>query len=44
MLVIERKLTLPLMRVAPEHYAAFASFCRSVDAAEDKELVVGLPK
>jgi hypothetical protein len=43
-LVIERKLTLPLMRVAPEHYPTFAAFCRSVDAAEDRELVVGLPR
>lgn len=41
--VIERKLALPQMRVLPGDYAAFAAFCRKVDAAEAKELVVKLP-
>ena len=41
-LVIERKVRLPLMRVTPEDYKVFASFCRMVDAAEAKELMVGL--
>jgi hypothetical protein len=41
-LVVERKLALPLMRVTPESYPAFASFCRQVDAAEAQELFVQL--
>jgi hypothetical protein len=41
-LVLERKVRVPLMRVKPEGYAAFAGFCRMVDAAEAKEIVVGM--
>jgi cellulose synthase operon protein C len=43
MLIVERKLELPQMRVAPDDYPAFASFCHAVDAAEAKELLVKLP-
>jgi Tfp pilus assembly protein PilF len=42
-LVVERKLALPLMRITPQHYPAFALFCQQVDAAEAKELFVQLP-
>jgi hypothetical protein len=41
-LVIERKLALPPMRIAIKDYPAFATFCRMVDAAEAKELLVKL--
>jgi tetratricopeptide (TPR) repeat protein len=41
-LVVERKLAVPLMRVTPESYPAFATFCRQVDAAEAQELFVQL--
>ncbi|MEM1414844.1 MAG: hypothetical protein AAGH15_08080 [Myxococcota bacterium] len=36
--VLERRLRLPMMRVEPEAYAAFATFCRAVDEAEGREL------
>ncbi|HMI93739.1 MAG TPA: hypothetical protein VK509_20335 [Polyangiales bacterium] len=42
-IVVERSLRVPPMRVRPEQYPAFASFCRAVDAAEAKELLVRLP-
>jgi tetratricopeptide (TPR) repeat protein len=41
-LVIERKVELPVMRVTTKDYAAFATFCRTVDVAEAKELLVQL--
>ncbi|MEO0325918.1 MAG: hypothetical protein AAF447_23410, partial [Myxococcota bacterium] len=37
-LVLTRRLRLPMMRVAPEDYAAFVRFCRAVDEAEAREL------
>jgi hypothetical protein len=40
---ITRSVRLPLMRVEPEQYAAFANFCRTADALEASELVVELP-
>jgi hypothetical protein len=43
-LVIERQVRVPLMRVSPRAYPAFAAFCRMVDTAEARELVVGLPQ
>jgi cellulose synthase operon protein C len=42
-LTLTRNLNLPLMRVKPEEYAAFAQFCRDVDLAEASELGVALP-
>jgi tetratricopeptide (TPR) repeat protein len=42
-LVIERRLDVPLMRVPPNAYPAFATFCRQVDQAEAKELAIKLP-
>jgi tetratricopeptide (TPR) repeat protein len=42
-LELTRSLRLPLMRVKPEEYGAFAQFCRSVDLAEASELGVALP-
>jgi hypothetical protein len=42
-IVVERSLRVPPMRVRPDQYPAFASFCRAVDAAEAKELLVRLP-
>jgi hypothetical protein len=42
-LEITRSLHIPLMRVKPEEYGAFAQFCRSVDLAEASELGVALP-
>jgi hypothetical protein len=42
-LEITRRLHLPLMRVKPEEYGAFAQFCRGVDLAEASELGVALP-
>jgi cellulose synthase operon protein C len=41
-LVIERTLRLPAMRIGVKDYGAFAAFCRMVDAAEGKELLVKL--
>ena len=38
-LVIERSVRLPNMRIAPGEYGAFARFCREADAAEARELV-----
>ena len=40
--VVERSLRVPRMRVRPEQYPTFASFCQAVDAAEAKELLVRL--
>ena len=37
-----RSLRVPRMRVRPEQYPTFASFCQAVDAAEAKELLVRL--
>jgi tetratricopeptide (TPR) repeat protein len=42
-IVIERKIGVPLMRVAKAAYSSFAGFCRMVDLAEAKELLVKLP-
>lgn len=42
-LVIERALELPVMRVTTKDYGAFSTFCRMVDLAESKELLVKLP-
>jgi tetratricopeptide (TPR) repeat protein len=42
-LEITRSLRVPLMRVSPEEYGAFAQFCRTVDQAEASELGVALP-
>jgi hypothetical protein len=42
-LELTRTLHLPLMRVKPDEYGAFAQFCRSVDLAEASELGVALP-
>lgn len=41
-LVVERRIQLSPMRVAPKDYPAFASFCHRVDVVEAKELVLGL--
>ncbi len=38
---IRRSLKLPVMRIEPRQYRAFAEFCRKVDEAEAKEIVVG---
>jgi tetratricopeptide (TPR) repeat protein len=43
-LLLQRSLHVPLMRVLPTDYAAFAQFCRAVDSAESQELVVVLGK
>jgi tetratricopeptide (TPR) repeat protein len=40
--VLERKLELPQMRVTPADYAELAAFCQRVDVAEAKELLVKL--
>ncbi|HEX7476575.1 MAG TPA: DUF3857 domain-containing protein [Polyangiales bacterium] len=42
-LVVERNLTLPAMRVSPEQYPVFTEFCRRVDQAEGREMPIGLP-
>ena|GEM_PF-849708 len=39
-LVLDREVHVPLMRIAPTDYPAFASFCRSADEAEARELVL----
>lgn len=41
-LSLTRTLVLPPMRVAPKDYPAFADFCRKVDEAEARELLVVL--
>ena len=41
--IIDKTLDLPIMRVPQAQYAAFAGFCRAVDVAEAKEMVVKLP-
>ena len=38
-----RSLRMPIMRVAPDSYGKFASFCRAVDQAEAGELTIQLP-
>jgi hypothetical protein len=40
--LLERNLRVPAMRVRPDQYPTFASFCQAVDAAEAKELLVRL--
>jgi hypothetical protein len=40
---ITRRVRLPLQRVTPSDYPAFAGFCRSVDLAEAAELAIALP-
>jgi hypothetical protein len=40
---ITRRVRLPLQRVTPSDYPAFAGFCRTVDLAEAAELAVALP-
>lgn len=40
---LTRTLRLPLLRVTPEEYPAFANFCRGADALEASELVLELP-
>jgi tetratricopeptide (TPR) repeat protein len=42
--VIEREFLLPIQRVQPEAYAAFAAFCRAIDVHEEEELRVILPE
>lgn len=42
-IVMRRSLRLPIARVAPDGYPAFASFCRGIDALEASELVLDLP-
>ena len=37
---IRSNLKLPVMRIEPHDYGAFAEFCRKVDQAEAKEIVV----
>jgi len=41
-LVIRRSLRLPVMRVTPREYPAFAAFCRAVDEAEAREVALSL--
>jgi hypothetical protein len=40
---LRRSLRLPIARVEPGDYAAFAAFCRGADAIEASELVIELP-
>jgi hypothetical protein len=40
---IERRIHMPVMRVAAREYPAFATFCREVDAAEGRQLVFVMP-
>jgi hypothetical protein len=42
-IVIDKTLTIPVMRVPQAQYQTFAGFCRMVDVAEAKEMVVKLP-
>ncbi len=41
-LTVTRSLLVPPQRIEPEDYARFAEFCRSIDAAEKREVVVGV--
>jgi tetratricopeptide (TPR) repeat protein len=41
--VLERSLRMPVLRVAPAEYPAFADFCRAVDLAEATELAIKMP-
>ncbi|MBN1916785.1 MAG: tetratricopeptide repeat protein [Verrucomicrobia bacterium] len=41
---IERDHILPIQRVQPADYAAFAAFCRAIDQNEEDELKVTLPE
>jgi hypothetical protein len=40
---VTRRVRVPLQRVTPPDYPAFAAFCRAVDLAEAGELAVALP-
>jgi cellulose synthase operon protein C len=42
-IVIERELKVPLMRVSPEGYPAWAAFCRGADEAANREVHLTLP-
>ena len=42
-IIIDKTLDLPIMRVTQGQYPTFAGWCRMVDLAEAKELVVKLP-
>jgi tetratricopeptide (TPR) repeat protein len=42
-LVIERRVRIPVMRVAVDRYAAFAEFCRAVDQLEAREIRFAVP-
>jgi hypothetical protein len=37
---LQRTLQVPAMRIEPDVYPAFSSFCRKVDAAEGRELLL----
>jgi len=41
--LISRSLRMPVLRVTPEAYAKFSSFCRAVDLAEAGEISVHMP-
>ncbi len=41
--VIQRSVRLPAMRIEPATYEQFARFCRDVDAAEAREIVLQMP-
>jgi hypothetical protein len=41
--VLDRSLRLPVLRVSPKEYPAFADFCRAVDLAEATELAIKMP-
>ncbi|HEX5656294.1 MAG TPA: DUF3857 domain-containing protein [Polyangiales bacterium] len=42
-IALSRSLRVPVTRVSPDDYAAFATFCRTADALEASELVIDLP-
>ncbi|MEM6957378.1 MAG: hypothetical protein AAF645_16925, partial [Myxococcota bacterium] len=42
-LVVQRRLRLPMMRVTPDDYAAFAAWVRRVDEADARELAIAGP-
>lgn len=42
-LVLDRRVRIPVMRVAVDRYAAFAEFCRNVDQLEARELRLTVP-